>query len=1149
MQSLDLARWNGTPILRDFAIHPWFFMRPGHHTTLPSPSLTMDRPAPPAPRDGWGPAAGRSMRAVRRCLKWMLVTLCLGTALAAAAQSGTWRDAANPGVPRYQHAVAVLASGEVLLSGGSGNASVTASVLRYRPRDNSWTALPDLLEPRELHTATPLASGRVLLAGGYAGAPLASAEVYDPATGASVATPPLSVERFRHTATRLLSGRVLLVGGNLAAGQPELFIPGSPGSWSAAGTMQVLRQEHTATLLPSGKVLVVGGYSGSGVQAGAELYDPVANSWTATGALAQARYGHTATLLPTGQVLVVGGRSANSPLASAELYDPDTGTWSPAGALAQTRAGHQASLLPNGDVLVSGGEDVQTGGFTATTERFDLATRTWRADVPLGTGRMWHVAVGLADGEVLVLGGAGASGAVSRAELYHNTAGTDLWDDAQDMPSPRLEHRAFLLDSGQVLVFGGYGGTYLRSADLYDPALDQWAPAAPMNNHRYRFEAAKLLSGQVLATGGWSTSTSHTRTAEVYDPVADAWTDVPDMAEPRSRHSATTLQDGRVLVVGGEGSGSTAGSAELFDPVTRTWSAAANPLRQRKGHSAVLLASGKVLVVGSDGMSGESNSELYDPASNTWTDAGGLGQAVAGATLTLLPSGDVLAVGGYNSVAVSSVYLYHPQSGWTRLADMHTPRAKHTAQLLLDGRVLIAGGDKSRFAFSVNGFAYASAMLYDPTLGTWTEASSLRVARASLHSVLLPSGRVLAMGPGTSVDQYVPQYTVTPTPSAQGYFLPWTPQLVRQGDSATLEVRANPGWIATAATGCGGTLAGTTYTAGPVSQSCTVSATFAVARTVTATAGAGGSISPSGAQAVADGTTASFTITPQANYQIASVTGCGGGALAQNLYTTAAVTQNCTVTATFTPILHTVTASAQSGGSISPAGAVSVAQGQTRAFHLTPDAGYRIAAVSGCGGTLAGSIFTTAAVMGACSVQARFETLPADTATGSGPITVGVVDGSAGCRLDLAATGPVAAPAPYPGAGALPHGAFRLRLIHCQPGETVRVAVTFPSLAGLTVKKYGPTPTAPTSSRYYDPANLQITGNTATYDVTDGGLGDDSFGALDGTINDPVVAVPLAAPGGAVGIPTLSGAGLAGLSLLLAGLAAFQNRRRLQTKI
>ena len=237
---------------------------------------------------------------------------------------------------------------------------------------------------------------------------------------------------------------------------------------------------------------------------------------------------------------------------------------------------------------------------------------------------------------------------------------------------------------------------------------------------------------------------------------------------------------------------------------------------------------------------------------------------------------------------------------------------------------------------------------------------------------------------------------------------------------------------------------------------------------------------------------------------------------------------------------HAVTAAAGGGGSISPAGVVNVADGQTGAFTVTPAAGYRIAAVTGCGGALAGNTYTTAAVTAACTVQARFETLPTPTNTGSGPVSVGVVDGSTGCQLDLAGTGPVSAPAPYPGA-TLPHGAFRLRLINCQPGETVRVAVTFPDLTGFTVKKYGPTPDSPSASRYYDPVNLQISGNTVTYDVTDGGWGDNSFGAQDGTINDPVVPV-LLAPGPAA-IPTLSAWGLGGLAALL-GLLALRGGRR-----
>ena len=67
---------------------------------------------------------------------------------------------------------------------------------------------------------------------------------------------------------------------------------------------------------------------------------------------------------------------------------------------------------------------------------------------------------------------------------------------------------------------------------------------------------------------------------------------------------------------------------------------------------------------------------------------------------------------------------------------------------------------------------------------------------------------------------------------------------------------------------------------------------------VTPSAGGGGTISPSTAQTVNSGSTTSFTVTPNSDYRISSVTGCGG-ALSGNTYTTGAITADCTVAATF----------------------------------------------------------------------------------------------------------------------------------------------------------------------------------------------------------------------------------------------------------
>jgi hypothetical protein len=104
------------------------------------------------------------------------------------------------------------------------------------------------------------------------------------------------------------------------------------------------------------------------------------------------------------------------------------------------------------------------------------------------------------------------------------------------------------------------------------------------------------------------------------------------------------------------------------------------------------------------------------------------------------------------------------------------------------------------------------------------------------------------------------------------------------------------------------------------------------------------------------------------------VGGTCGGALAENTYTTNAVTGDCTVIASFASSTFTVTPSVSGGnGTITPATPRTVSYNMTVYFTVTPDAGYHIDTVSGtCGGTLAGDIYTTSAITADCTVAASF---------------------------------------------------------------------------------------------------------------------------------------------------------------------------------
>lgn len=225
-------------------------------------------------------------------------------------------------------------------------------------------------------------------------------------------------------------------------------------------------------------------------------------------------------------------------------------------------------------------------------------------------------------------------------------------------------------------------------------------------------------------------------------------------------------------------------------------------------------------------------------------------------------------------------------------------------------------------------------------------------------------------------------HTVTPSAGANGSIDPATPQTVNHGSTKQFTVTPSGGFAAAVGGTCGGTLAGTTYTTNAIGADCTVEATFAATPpttyTVTPSAGANVAISPSGVQTVNSGTVVTFTVTPAANYT-AAVAGTCGGTLTGTTYVTNAVTGNCTVVASASIVRYTVTPSAGSGGSISPAVVQTVNSGSTKAFTVSPNAFYSASVAGTCGGTLLGTTYTTAAVTANCTVVASFTALPASS--------------------------------------------------------------------------------------------------------------------------------------------------------------------------
>nr|MDA8100502.1 hypothetical protein [Nitrospiraceae bacterium] len=107
---------------------------------------------------------------------------------------------------------------------------------------------------------------------------------------------------------------------------------------------------------------------------------------------------------------------------------------------------------------------------------------------------------------------------------------------------------------------------------------------------------------------------------------------------------------------------------------------------------------------------------------------------------TVLPNGKVLIAGGFNgSSYVSSAELYDPSAGtWSTTGSLAAARGVHTATLLPNGKVLVAGG--------FDGAALSSAELYDPESGIWSSTGSMAHARYRHTATLLQNGKILVAG-------------------------------------------------------------------------------------------------------------------------------------------------------------------------------------------------------------------------------------------------------------------------------------------------------------------------------------------------------------------------------------------------------------------
>ena len=165
------------------------------------------------------------------------------------------------------------------------------------------------------------------------------------------------------------------------------------------------------------------------------------------------------------------------------------------------------------------------------------------------------------------------------------------------------------------------------------------------------------------------------------------------------RHTATWLPNGKVLVAGGLSDPAYTqwlNSVELFDPATKTWAPAAALTNGATATPRRCLETVEVRPSRADTTADTSTARnSTNPSLNTWSPAGSMASARNYHTATLLANGKVLVAGGVGTgvVLLSSAELYDPRTNtWSPAGSLATARQFHNSTLLTNGQVLVAGG-------------------------------------------------------------------------------------------------------------------------------------------------------------------------------------------------------------------------------------------------------------------------------------------------------------------------------------------------------------------------------------------------------------------------------------------------------------------------
>jgi N-acetylneuraminic acid mutarotase len=717
------------------------------------------------------------------------------------------------GHAHYNHTATLLKSGNVLLCGGIDNTGNVTGVCDY-------------------YTPTGVTAPGGALCSAGAG------------SGCTSIGPSLASARAFHTATLLKDGTVLFAGGwNPAATATngwlttmEKFNSAGSGSFGSAANLFEARGYHTATMMGDGKVLIAGGFNGNevggnlGTLGTEEIYDPQADATTPAAQLNTRRQMHSAVLSADGSVVFFGGlgnittsyTSAAMPITDAtallsvsfsgvqsfgnmttsgehtnfpagfSLSEPVVGTIVTGSILFSTPSlnfGSGIAYFVPGSSDPASGLQANLSGVNVTCSAPGNITSCGYIDpsqvMPLTNMNQGQIffspLLAVTNTGSATAGSMNFSGgpltATNQGPLSLNSNSTFTADLAIPMPlntiGATISSGTLHFNSATFVQTSSYAVTLTGADDVSLPTgitIVANGSGAVLNVSGVVFTD---VLGAITWTGGFSTYQLSSPAGVGLDGVAPAINVTANINYVPSQVNVTgaNIQVSvssvviRSMVFGSpEYFIPNANQAVLAQPNGNAPTESVN--NERFGHTATLLPNNDLLYVGgiactdfagdgggcgplvpkSDGPPTAPRDTQYVIVNNNSSSAGGLLNPRALHTATLLPNGKILVAGGTNGPSVlNSAELYNPatQTSVATAGPMFNDRDLHSATLLPDGRVLIAGG------FTTNAFSTDStngAEIYYPDTSVFIPTGSMNVARRGHTATLLSDGTVMVIG-------------------------------------------------------------------------------------------------------------------------------------------------------------------------------------------------------------------------------------------------------------------------------------------------------------------------------------------------------------------------------------------------------------------